>query len=208
MKRTSSNSPKLLEVDPNRYFKVTYRKDLYAADNILKDYRNILLHFDFAEQNMSINYKFLKDLKDNLCSNFPAVNYFNNSTVSDRYQTNAANHSTGFVHVRLHYCHQWEDILNNHNDSHLLNYENLIYLVVISPDSKKSDPKNDHLDDAAYPKLCIWARGKVTKKDIKNFYFIFVHCSNLDAQSERIRNTIVYLSRELPNELSGQTFFM
>ena len=36
VQRYTKTDARLIQVDPNLYFKVTYRNDLYAADNVLK----------------------------------------------------------------------------------------------------------------------------------------------------------------------------
>lgn len=73
VKRYTKFDAKLIPVDPSLYFKVTYKKDLYAADNILKEHRNILLHCEFDCAKPSIDYKFIKQLKDDLIANFANV---------------------------------------------------------------------------------------------------------------------------------------
>lgn len=225
VQRHTKTTARLIQVDPSLYFKVTYRKDLYAADNVLKERRNVLLHCDFIEKSMSVNFAFIKQLKDDLCFNFSAVNYFNNSTVGDKYQSSAALHSTGVVHILLHYCHSWADIVVRSNENNLANYDSLIYVVVLSElVRRKADgsvvvldgPNGStistgsaafrELDDSAYPQLIQWTRRRVPA--IKNFYLILANSENLVAESQRIRNTVVYLCKELPVELSGQCFFI
>lgn len=137
---------------------------------------------------MSVNFAFIKALKDDLCSRFSAVNYFNNSTVADKYQSNAALHSTGVVHILLHYCHSWADIVLRSNENNLANYDSLIYVVILSElVRKKADggvvvevtnggtcfAPGKELDDSAYPQLIQWARKRVPA--IKNFYLILAN---------------------------------
>ncbi len=141
---------------------------------------------------MSVNFAFIKQLKDDLCFNFSAVNYFNNSTVGDKYQSSAALHSTGVVHILLHYCHSWADIVVRSNENNLANYDSLIYVVVLSElVRRKADgsvvvldgPNGStistgsaafrELDDSAYPQLIQWTRRRVPA--IKNFYLILAN---------------------------------
>ncbi|KAF7488228.1 D-ribitol-5-phosphate cytidylyltransferase [Sarcoptes scabiei] len=193
VKRYTKFDAKLLPVDPNLYFKVTYRKDLFAADNILKEHRNILLHCDFDCDKPFINYKFIKQLKDDLVANFADVKYFSDSVKIK----NLVQHSPGTVHVLLHYCEHWNIVL----EQNLAAYEHLVYIVV------NSDKDNVELTNGASSSLLKWSKS-VISKEIKNFYLIFTHAKNLDQESLRIRNIVVYLSKELPVEVSGQTFFI
>ncbi|KAI2801227.1 hypothetical protein BLOT_011803 [Blomia tropicalis] len=215
VQRYTNTDARLIHIDPNLYFKVTYRKDLYSADNILKERRHILLHCDFNEKKMNVNFRFIKQLKDNLCDNFSSVNYFNNSDISEKHQTNAAIHSTGFVHILLHYCYSWNEIVVRSNEDNLSSYDNLIYIVIICNENYATSNKSEEplicsngitLEDSAYPQLIQWTKRRATA--IKNFYFILANSNNLEQESQRIRNTICYMCKELPPELSGQAFFM
>ena len=104
-------------------------------------------------------------------------------------------------------------------------YENLIYIVI----DNKMD--SDELTDGPYGQLIRWSKS-VISKEIKNFYLIYVQSKvclcvfcvclwvsiffsvllfglqNIDQDSIRIRKIVVYLSKELPAELSGQIFFI
>lgn len=164
--------------------------------------RNVLLHCDFIEKQMAVNFMFIKQLKDDLCERFTAVNYFNNCTVAEKYQSNAAIHSTGIVHILLHYCHSWADIVLKSNESNLANYESCIYIVVLSPVLKKkqngtivtsngtstdghSPASCPALDENAYPQLIQWAKRRVPA--IKNFYLILDH--------SEVRNDLIRFHR-------------
>lgn len=146
---------------------------------------------------MSVNFAFIKALKDDLCARFSAVNFFNNSTVADKYQSSAALHSTGVVHILLHYCHSWGDIVLRSNENNLASYDSLIYVVVLSQLVRRkadggvvveevSSPATTNggtsssyfvpgkeLDDSAYPQLIQWARKRLPA--IKNFYLILAN---------------------------------
>lgn len=174
-------------VSPSHYFKVTYRKDLYAADNILKERRNILLHCDFLESK-HVDYKLIKELKDDLVTNFENVKYFNNSR-----EMSQTNHFYGTVHVLLHYTPTWRVVL----EQALGNYENLVYIVI----------NNEVLPDEAYPALISWSK-RCKSREMRNFYLVFVSNDCLPNENLRVRNTVVYLCKELPGELTGQTLFI
>ena len=144
--------------------------------------RHILLHCDFNEKKMNVNFRFIKQLKDNLCDNFSSVNYFNNSDISEKHQTNAAIHSTGFVHILLHYCYSWNEIVVRSNEDNLSSYDNLIYIVIICNENYATSNKSEEplicsngitLEDSAYPQLIQWTKRRATA--IKNFYFILAN---------------------------------
>ncbi|XP_046914492.2 D-ribitol-5-phosphate cytidylyltransferase [Dermatophagoides farinae] len=194
VKRYCKFDAKLIPVEPSLYFKVTYRKDIYAADHILKEQRNILLHCDFDCEKPNVNYKFIKELKDDLISSFVNVKYFSDSV---KLKNTLVAHSPGTVHVLLHYCENWSRVI----EQNLAAYENLVYIVV------NSDTDEHNLNDYASNRLLKWARS-AKSKEIRNFYLIFAHLKDLDQESSRIRNIAVYLSKELPFEFSGQTFFI
>lgn len=90
---------------------------------------------------------------------YKQVKYFNNSVESKQ-----SNHSTGTVHVLLHYCSCWSTVLKEEFAS----YENLVYIVV------DNETNSTQLADESYSKLIKWAKG-VISKEIKNFYLIYVH---------------------------------
>ncbi|XP_054162383.1 D-ribitol-5-phosphate cytidylyltransferase-like [Oppia nitens] len=185
VQKYTSSAVKLIEANPSEYFKVTFKKDIYTAEGMLREKKDVLLHCDFHCESQ-VDYRFISELREGLEKTFSNVAFFNNSSAIQ------LTYNPLIVRILIKFCNSWKDI----TEKSLSKCDSMIYLIITC----------DNTIDSLYKEMNCWVKSKTN--DIKKFFVIHSNLDELNKHKDRLIKTVLYLSKQSPIELSGQIFFM